>query len=97
MSLNHFKDTTAGKDMRLVVDNSSTLGAVRKGRSPAHHLNREIARIQTALISVASWDVVWIPSEENPADEPSRSRQVAKEKVAQARSYSRRSRVVFRS
>ena len=61
-----------------LVDATAVLGAVAKGRSSAASLSREVARIG-AICTAADILVryVYIPSESNPADAPSRSRNLS--------------------
>ena len=56
-----------------LVDSQVCLGALRKWRSPAPHFNRVITRI-ASLILASSCKVIFIyvPTELNPADKPSR-------------------------
>ena len=62
-----------GQRMVLLVDAQAVLGAVAKGRSSSPSLQREIMRI--AALQLAGGillKLVYVPSEDNPADAPSR-------------------------
>ena len=65
--------TRHGRRTTLLIDAQSVLGAVRKGRSSAPSLKREI-RFIGGLILAGDLLVrcLYIPSEDNPADAPSR-------------------------
>ena len=62
-----------GKRTVLLVDATAVCGAVAKGRSSSPTLNYELRRIAALAIAGDIWiRVVYIPSEDNPADAPSR-------------------------
>jgi hypothetical protein len=96
LALHKFASTIADRDVRIVIDNASALGALRKGKSPAYVLNSEVQRIRALLGGASGWDVDWICSAGNPADEPSRLRQTIPEKIEKYMANCRRSGVVFR-
>ena len=59
--------------MVLLVDAQAVLGAVAKGRSSSPSLQREIMRIAALqLVGGILLKLVYVPSEDNPADAPSR-------------------------
>ena len=65
--------TRHGKRMVLLVDAPAVKGAVAKGRSSAPSLRLEVMRI--AALQMAGGillKLVYVPSEDNPADAPSR-------------------------
>ena len=56
-----------------LLDSQVVLGALRKWRSPAPHLNRIITRCASIILaSSAKVIFVYVPTEINPADHPSR-------------------------
>ena len=62
-----------GLRMVLLVDAQAVLGAVAKGRSSSPSLQREIMRIAALqLVGGILLKLVYVPSEDNPADAPSR-------------------------
>ena len=62
-----------GTRMVLLVDAQAVLGAVSKGRSSSGTLRREIMRIAALqLVGGLLLKLVYVPSEDNPADAPSR-------------------------
>ena len=62
-----------GTRMVLLVDAQAVLGAVSKGRSSSASLRREIMRIAALqLVGGLLLKLVYVPSEDNPADAPSR-------------------------
>ena len=62
-----------GRRTTLLVDARAVLGAVRKGRSSAPTIAREVRRISAhVLAGDLLLKVAYVPSEENPADAPSR-------------------------
>lgn len=62
-----------GRRMVLLVDAQAVLGAVAKGRSSSPSLRREIMRIAALqLAGDVLLKLVYVPSEDNPADAPSR-------------------------
>ena len=57
----------------LLVDNSAVLGALIKGRSSVKRMNHLCRRIAALLLGAGIMPYwVWVPSELNPADGPSR-------------------------
>ena len=57
----------------ILIDAQAVLGAVRKGRSSAPSLKREIAHIGALVLSGdLLLRCLYVPSEDNPADAPSR-------------------------
>ncbi len=61
------------KRIAFFVDSTSLLGAVAKGRSSSRRLNRIFQKISSLLIVANVRPIwLWIPSEYNPADTPSR-------------------------
>jgi len=61
----------------LLIDSKATLGAVCKGRSGARLLKRLVRRIGAlSLAAGIRMHCVYIPSEHNPADPPSRGRPI---------------------
>ena len=57
----------------LLVDATAVCGALAKGRSSSPTLKHELRRIAALAIAGDLWiRVVYIPSEDNPADAPSR-------------------------
>ena len=70
----------------VLIDAQSVLGAVRKGRSSAPSLKREIAFIGALVLS---GDLVlrclYVPSEDNPADAPSRG--IVRKRVLKKRTH----------
>ena len=65
--------TRHSKRTTILIDAQSVLGAVRKGRSSAPSLKRELRYIGALLLG---GDLLvrclYVPSEDNPADAPSR-------------------------
>jgi hypothetical protein len=62
-----------GRRLVLLVDAKSILGAVAKGRTSAGTIRRQVAKITAlCLASDTTWHLLYIPSEHNPADAPSR-------------------------
>ena len=62
-------------DRRIVMlsDSTNVVGAVSKGRSSSFQLLRCLRRISALLLAGGlRVSVVWVPTESNPADEPSR-------------------------
>lgn len=63
----------AGARIMLLVDNTSVVGALSKGRSSSWRSRRPQRVLSGLLLAFgASIGVVWVPSALNPADEPSR-------------------------
>ena len=94
----HFARELRGKDVHLVVDNTATKFSVIKGESRAFILNDEVSALHRRLRELKSWDVRYIESEANPADEPSRDLPLDHQKVRSAWRDCRRLGVVcFRS
>ena len=59
----------------LLIDARAAMFALRKGRSSAPHFNREVRRASAlALTMDIAMHHVYIPSEGNPADAPSRGK-----------------------
>jgi hypothetical protein len=57
----------------LLIDAQSVLGATAKGRSSAPTLRREVRHISALLLAGdLLYKPVYVPSEDNPADAPSR-------------------------
>ena len=57
----------------LFVDATAVCGAIAKGRSSAPTLCKEIMRIAALAIAGDLWPrMIYVPTEENPADPPSR-------------------------
>ena len=75
LAVQHMSKTSGTRDGRVVllVDSAVALGALGKGRSASHALNRLCRQVfaSTALYGV-SLALHWVPSGLNPADEPSR-------------------------
>ena len=62
-----------GRRIIFFLDSQSLLGAVVKGRSSSRRLNRLCRKMAAFfLVSQIKPSYIWIPSEFNPADEPSR-------------------------
>ena len=62
-----------GRRIIFFIDSQSLLGAVVKGRSSSRRLNRLCRKMAAYfLVSQIKPSYIWIPSECNPADEPSR-------------------------
>ena len=62
-----------GKRAVFLIDAQAVLSAVNKGRSSAPSFRREIAHISAlCLASDIMLKTIYVPSEDNPADEPSR-------------------------
>lgn len=53
------------------VDNTSTIGATKKGRSNNFHLNLIVVRLHTLLLHI-QWDLTYVRSEDNSSDALSR-------------------------
>ena len=66
-----FAADMAGKKVTLHIDNTSVLGALRKGHSPSFNLNRHITdlAVKTRVLLV---DLKYVRSEHNPSDVESR-------------------------
>ena len=63
-----------GRRVIFFLDSQSLLGAVVKGRSSSRRLNRLCRKMAAIyLVSQIKPYYIWIPSEFNPADEPSRA------------------------
>ena len=61
------------RKLLLLVDSSTVAGSIRKGRSSAHRILRPLRTLSSLLLaSFIHLYVKWIPSEDNPADRPSR-------------------------
>ena len=58
----------------FVVDNKPLYYAVRKGWSPDRAVNRIISRILSRRLAGDRLFIKWVPSKENPADLPSRTK-----------------------
>jgi hypothetical protein len=64
-----------GHRIVLLVDAKAVLGAVAKGRSSAKTIKRIIARIGALCLATdTSLHLLYVPSEHNPADAPSRGK-----------------------
>lgn len=64
-----------GHRVVLLVDAKAILGAVAKGRSSARSLRRIVARISTLCLATnTTLQLLYVPSEHNPADAPSRGK-----------------------
>ena len=62
-----------GRRVVLLVDAKAVLGAVAKGRSSSQTLKRIIARISALCLATnTTLHLLYVPSEHNPADAPSR-------------------------
>lgn len=75
LALRWFLRSAARHNQRMVllVDAQAVLGAVSKGRSSSPSLRREVMRIAALqLVSGTLVKLVYVPSEDNPADAPSR-------------------------
>jgi hypothetical protein len=65
--------SSLGRKLLLFTDSQVALGALRKGRSSSPLLLRRLRTISSWLLaSGLRLLLYWIPSEDNPADEPSR-------------------------
>ena len=59
--------------LRVFCDSTVVVGAVKKGRSSSFVLLRILRRITAHLLLLGlRLDVSWVPTDDNPADEPSR-------------------------
>jgi hypothetical protein len=78
-----FGNELRGHAVMLVVDNTSVLHAITKGRSDALSLSELIFLFKRILFEkdIKVVDVRWISSAENPADEPSRGHSVIPRKI----------------
>jgi hypothetical protein len=67
-----YKDR-AVSDCLILSDSAVVVGAVRKGRSSSFEILRALRRL-TALVLSSSLNIClwWVPTDHNPADEPSR-------------------------
>lgn len=62
-----------GRRVAMLIDAKAIIGAVAKGRSSSGTLRRQIARISALLLATdTALHPVYVPSEHNPADGPSR-------------------------
>ena len=65
---------TANHRLPLLIDNTTALGALSKGRSSSSHINRSCRRfIAAQILAGVVLDLYWVPSDLNPADGPSRA------------------------
>jgi hypothetical protein len=69
--LKRYADVLHDKDLDIWIDNTSVLYAVEKGYSPSFHLNTRV-RAVLDQIGRRKFNIGYIASASNPADEPSR-------------------------
>ena len=62
------------ESIKWFVDNTSTMGAVRRERSRSFELNQEIARIKEIIPRSTTATFQYVSTDENPADAPSRGK-----------------------
>ena len=65
-------DITQSRNFTLVTDNKALYHAIRKGRSNDRHSNVLLQRIFRRRMGGGRVFVKWVPTDENPADLPSR-------------------------
>ena len=63
---------TFPRAISFFIDNTSVLGALRRGRSPAFLLNQIVCQVKDLIPSSTHISFAYIPSSQNPADAPSR-------------------------
>jgi hypothetical protein len=62
-----------GSKLLILCDSQVVVGALRKGRSPSRVLLRRLRAVAAlALVAKLRLTLLWIPTDINPADEPSR-------------------------
>ena len=72
-----------GERLLILCDSKAATGAVNHGRSPSAIFNSSLRRMLPELLAADLYAcVIWIPSEANPADPPSRRRPVWTWKVS---------------
>lgn len=65
--------SSLGRRVVILSDSSNVVGAVSKGRSSSFQLLRCLRHISALLLAGGLYvSVIWVPTESNPADEPSR-------------------------
>ena len=62
------------QSIKWMIDNTSALGAIRKGRSRVYALNRVISEIRDMIPPTTTTKFEYVPSSLNMADDPSRGR-----------------------
>ena len=73
IALNRFKRELAQNDLVLLIDNTSVLGSVRKGRSSADDVHKIITAISDLCFELnITKHIFWVPSAMNISDGPSR-------------------------
>jgi hypothetical protein len=84
-----------GKRITLLCDSTVVVGCLRKGRSSVHRLNTYCRRVAAHLLASNSrLYTVWIPTEVNPADAPSRAASLWQQSWRERRSRRARSTVI---
>jgi hypothetical protein len=84
----HCSQSIARCNVVWVGDNTSALNAVKRTYSPAFDLNRVVDGIMT---TIAQRQIhvfpLWVPSEQNPADGPSRGKQLTEDDWVDIKSW----------
>ena len=75
LALEHFASLLHGRDIILKIDNTSVIGALRKGYSPSFRMNSRVTEALDALHDRegATFAFEYVPSKDNLADFPSRN------------------------
>lgn len=72
-AIKHFRSFLEGKSVRLYIDNTSLIGALNKTHSKSFALNEELLQLIREMEKTgASFDVQYVPTNQNLADRPSR-------------------------
>ena len=77
VALHRFKRELGQTDTILCIDNTTVLGAIRKGRSSADDVHKIITSISDLCFRLnITAHVFWVPSAMNIADDPSRGKMI---------------------
>ena len=76
-----FASYLKGQDVTLLVDNTTTIGALERQRSPNYFLNKAVLMTLPKLSEWRANTIKYIRSAENPADEISRGTEMDKKKI----------------
>jgi hypothetical protein len=76
LGIRNFLESSSNTNSRplILLDSTAVLGAVAKGRSASVRLNHQVRRLAALLCAGnlrPAW--VWVPTDDNPADMPSRA------------------------